>query len=96
MLYEEHDVNRNVRDKDAEKITFHTKRYIQCRYEKSAVHHQCQRMEVRASLSGAEIHFLKCESCCKMNGATTTRRCLNRSGYIWKYLKIRDKEYLLY
>ena len=29
MLYKEHDVNRNAWSKVAEKIAFHTKRYIQ-------------------------------------------------------------------
>ena len=45
MSYKEHDFNRNAWNKVAEKIAFHTKWYIQCRYEKLAVHLQWQRTE---------------------------------------------------
>ena len=45
MSYKERDVNRNAWNRVTEKIAFHTKRYIQCRYEKLAVHLQWQRIE---------------------------------------------------
>ena len=51
---------------------------------------------VRASLSAAEIQFLKHVSFFEINLETIARRCSDHLGDIWRYLKIRDEEYLLY
>ena len=45
MSYKERDVDRNAWNRVAEKIAFHTRRYMQCRYEKLAVHLQWQKIE---------------------------------------------------
>ena len=51
---------------------------------------------VRASLSATEIQFLKHVSFFEINWETIARRCSDHLGDIWRYLKIRDEEYLLY
>ena len=67
--------------------------FLPCQYEKLSdccASPVARSQRVKASLSGAEILFLKGVSFLEMNGATIARRCSNRSGDIRKYLKAKD------
>ena len=87
--YKEHDVNRNVWSKVAEKLDFIPDVY-KCRHEKLSdccASPVAKNRRVKASLSATEIHFLKRVPFFEMNRETITRRCSNRSGDIRRYLK---------
>ena len=92
MSYKECDVNRNAWSKDAEKLDFIQKSIYKCRYEKLSdccTSPVAKNRRVRASLSAAEIHFLKSVSFFEMNGANIAKRCSNSLGDIQEYLKMK-------
>ena len=69
--------------KSCRKVGFHLKRYIQVQMCKTCCASPvAKNPRVRASLSAAEIYFLKRVSFFEMNWATIDRRCSNRSGDI--------------
>ena len=79
------------------KLYFIQNGICQCRYKKLTVYLYWQRIEELGQVFLPQKYtFWSVCHVLKWMGATIARRCSNRSGYIRKYLKIRDKEYLLY
>ena len=97
-LCKERNINRNTWSKVAENLDLIHNIY-KFRHEKLSYYCTspvANNRRVRANLSVTEIHFLKRVSFFKMNLATISRRCSNRSGDIRNNLKIKEEKYLLY